>query len=141
MQTWTTRETASNPQGNQLSGGANGHYAPPAQPGVIRIGDITIDLDGKAVIRNGREVRLSPTEYGLLSALAIHAGRVIDQRTLLHSVWGLGHGHKRNYLRTYVHQLRAKLEPDPRDPEVIVTVGARGYRLGAPAVLAHTPGA
>jgi two-component system, OmpR family, KDP operon response regulator KdpE len=110
------------------------------QNSIVRMGIVTIDLDGKAVIRDGREVRLSPTEYHLLSILAARAGRVIDQRTLLRSVWGLGCGNSRNYLRTYIYQLRRKLEADRRHPEVIVTVGLRGYRLGAPAVLAYTHG-
>jgi two-component system, OmpR family, KDP operon response regulator KdpE len=110
------------------------------QISIVRMGNVTIDLDGKAVIRDGREVRLSPTEYHLLSILAARAGRVIDQRTLLRSVWGHGCGNSRNYLRTYIYQLRRKLEADRRRPEVIVTVGLRGYRLGAPAVLAYPHG-
>jgi len=104
------------------------------------MGNLTIDLAGRAVIRDGREVRLSPIEFDLLSLLATRAGRVIDQRTLLRSVWGLSYGNRRNYLRTYIYQLRGKLEADPRHPDVIVTVGLRGYRLGPPAVLAYTHG-
>ncbi len=104
------------------------------------MGTLTIDLEGRAVIRDGREVRLSPIEYNLLSLLATRAGRVVDQRTLLRSVWGLSCGNSRNYLRTYIYQLRGKLEADPHHPDVIVTVGQRGYRLGPPAVLAYTNG-
>lgn len=100
---------------------------------VIRIGDVTVDLGGQSVVRDGQEVRLSPTEYGLLAALAEHAGQVMDHRTLLRSVWGPGYGDERNYLRTFIQRLRSKLEVDPKNPEVIVTVGARGYRFGPPA--------
>jgi two-component system KDP operon response regulator KdpE len=106
---------------------------PPAQTKVIRTGSVTVDLGGQSVTRNGDEVRLSPTEYGLLAALAEHAGQVMDHRTLLRTVWGPGYGDERNYLRTFIQRLRVKLEADPKNPEVIVTVGARGYRLGPPA--------
>lgn len=140
MQPWMTNELTSYPQGNQLTAVGNSLDHPPRQSSLVCIGKVTIDLEGKAVIRDGREVRLSPTEYGLLAVLATGAGRVIDQRTLLRAVWGLSCGNKRNYLRTYIYQLRAKLEGDPRHPEVVVTVGVRGYRLGAPAVLAYTHG-
>jgi two-component system KDP operon response regulator KdpE len=100
---------------------------------VIRAGGVTVDLGSQAVLRDGSEVRLSPTEYGLLAALAEHAGQLMDHRTLLRTVWGPGYGDERNYLRTFIQRLRSKLEADPRNPEVIVTVGARGYRFGPPA--------
>jgi DNA-binding response OmpR family regulator len=140
MQAWTRNEVAPDPQGNQRAAPANGSDRTADQNSLVRMGNLTIDLDGRAVIRDGREVRLSPIEYDLLSILATRAGRVIDQRTLLRSVWGLGCGNRRNYLRTYIYQLRGKLEADPRHPDVIVTVGLRGYRLGPPAVLAYTNG-
>jgi two-component system, OmpR family, KDP operon response regulator KdpE len=108
---------------------------PPPGPGkIVRTGDIVVDLAGQSILRNGSEVKLSPTEYGLLAALAQHAGQVMDHRTLLRSVWGPSYGDERNYLRTFIQRLRAKLEADPRNPDVIVTVGARGYRFGPPAV-------
>ena len=76
---------------------------------------------------------LSPTEYGLLAALARHAGQVIDHRTLLREVWGPSYADERNYLRTFVQRLRSKLEADPKNPQIIVTAGSRGYRLGPAA--------
>jgi two-component system KDP operon response regulator KdpE len=94
---------------------------------------VTVDLANRLVLRDGAEVRLSPTEYGLLAALARRAGRVIDHRTLLREVWGPSYGDERNYLRTFVQRLRGKLERDPKSPEIIVTAGTRGYRFGAPA--------
>jgi two-component system KDP operon response regulator KdpE len=100
----------------------------------VRAGSVTIDLAGQSVVRDGVEVRLSPTEYGLLSVLAQHAGQVMDHRTLLRTVWGPTYGDERNYLRTFVQRLRAKLEADPAHPEIIVTVGARGYRFGPPSI-------
>lgn len=107
---------------------------PASGPGlVVRCGDVTVDLAGGTVTRNGLEVRLSPTEYGLLAALARHAGHVIDHRTLLREVWGPSYGDERNYLRTFVQRLRSKLESDPGNPVIIVTAGSRGYRFGPPA--------
>ena len=104
---------------------------PPAAHGkVAQSGDVMVDLGRQSVSKQGNEVRLSPTEYGLLAALAEHAGQVMDHRTLLRTVWGPGYGDERNYLRTFIQRLRLKLEADPRNPEVIVTVGARGYRFG-----------
>jgi two-component system KDP operon response regulator KdpE len=99
---------------------------------VIKSGGISVDLGNRAVLRDGTEVRLSPTEYGLLAALARHAGQVIDHRTLLREVWGPSYGDERNYLRTFIQRLRVKLEVDPKSPEIIVTAGSRGYRFGAP---------
>jgi two-component system, OmpR family, KDP operon response regulator KdpE len=107
--------------------------APTSETRVIRTGNVTVDLGGQSVMRNGSEVRLSPTEYGLLAALAEHAGQVMDHRTLLRKVWGPSYGDERNYLRTFIQRLRSKLEADPKSPAVIVTVGARGYRFGPPA--------
>ena len=108
-----------------------------AQPPVTegkqaKAGDVTVDLGSRAVLRNGSEVRLSPTEYGLLAALAENAGQLMDHRTLLRTVWGPGYADERGYLRTFIQRLRAKLESDPHNPQVIVTVGARGYRFGSP---------
>jgi two-component system, OmpR family, KDP operon response regulator KdpE len=106
----------------------------PGPSRVVRAGGVTIDLAGQSVVRDGVEVKLSPTEYGLLSVLAQHAGQVMDHRTLLRTVWGPAYGDERNYLRTFIQRLRSKLEIDPSLPEIIVTVGARGYRFGPPSI-------
>ena len=107
---------------------------PAAGPNVVaKAGHVTVDLANRVVLRDGAEVRLSPTEYGLLAALAKHAGQVIDHRTLLREVWGPSYGDERNYLRTFVQRLRVKLEDDPKNPGIVVTAGSRGYRFGPPA--------
>jgi two-component system KDP operon response regulator KdpE len=100
---------------------------------VAKAAGVTVDLANRAVLRDGAEVRLSPTEYGLLAALARHAGQVVDHHTLLREVWGPSYGDERNYLRTFIQRLRSKLEADPKNPQIIVTAGSRGYRFGAPA--------
>jgi two-component system KDP operon response regulator KdpE len=107
---------------------------PPAEPSrIVEVGDVTVDLGGRSVFRGGEEVRLSPTELALVVELARHAGRVVDHRSLLRRVWGPEYAGERNYLRTFVQRLRAKLEPDPAAPRLIVTVDRQGYRFGPPA--------
>jgi two-component system KDP operon response regulator KdpE len=96
----------------------------------IHLDDVVIDLRRRSVLKAGAEVRLSPTEYGLLAHLARRAGAVVDHQTLLREVWGPSHVHERNYLWTFVQRLRQKLEDDPHNPRVIVSIGSRGYRLG-----------
>jgi two-component system, OmpR family, KDP operon response regulator KdpE len=95
-------------------------------------GEVTVDLGHGTVLRAGREVRLSPTEYQLLAELARHPNQVLDYRTLLHRVWGPSYADERNYLRTFVQRLRLKLEADPSNPEIITTIQGRGYRFGGP---------
>ena len=103
---------------------------PGREPQAVTCGSVTVDLGARAVFRDGRDVKLSPTEYRLLAELASHAGEVLGHRTLLQQVWGPTYADERNYLRTFVQRLRRKLEDDPGQPAVIVTVGSRGYRFG-----------
>jgi two-component system, OmpR family, KDP operon response regulator KdpE len=104
---------------------------PPAEmPKVIVQGPVRVDLGARAVTREGKEVRLSPTEWLLLAELARNAGVTLDHRVLLQRVWGPQYADERNYLRTFAQRLRVKLEPDPAHPEVVVTVGRQGYRFG-----------
>ena len=101
----------------------------------IHVEDVVIDLGRRSVLKAGAEVRLSPTEYGLLSHLARHVGEVVDHQTLLREVWGPSHVHERNYLWTFVQRLRLKLEDDPRNPRIVAGIGSRGYRLGGPGAV------
>jgi two-component system KDP operon response regulator KdpE len=80
----------------------------------------------------GRSVHLTPIEWGLLSALASHPGKVLTHQQLFHEVWrGRDHGDAQQYLRVYVANLRRKLEKDPVRPAHIFTVSGVGYRFGA----------
>ena len=107
---------------------------PPAQvPLVVHLAQVTVDLSNHSVLKDGREVRLSPTEYLLVAELARHEHEVMDYRTLLHRVWGPAYGDERHYLRVFIQRLRLKLEHDPAHPEVIQTAPGRGYRFG-PAI-------
>lgn len=107
---------------------------PPVEPSrVVEAGEVSVDLGTGAVHRAGEEVRLSPTERALVVELARNAGRVVDHRALLRRVWGPEYAGERNYLRTFVQRLRLKLEADPSEPRLIVTVERQGYRFGPAA--------
>jgi len=97
----------------------------PIEPAVVA-GPIRIDLASRTVTVEGAEVRLTPREYDLLRLLAEHDGRVLTQRYILSRVWGPAYGEEGHILRTFVHQLRAKLGPAGR---LIVTDPGVGYRL------------
>lgn len=96
---------------------------------VVRTEAFEVDLGAKRVLRNGEEVRLTPTEWHILEILARNVGRLVSQRRLLHDVWGPAYQNETNYLRVYLAQLRRKLEPDPSRPRHLITEAGRGYRF------------
>ncbi|RNL84602.1 response regulator [Halostreptopolyspora alba] len=96
---------------------------------VVRTPAFTVDLGAKRVLRDEREVRLTPTEWHILEILARNAGRLVSQRQLLHDVWGAVYHSETNYLRVYMAQLRRKLEPDPAHPRHLITEAGMGYRF------------
>ena len=87
-----------------------------------------IDLAAKQVWRDSTEVRLTPTEWGLLLALVTRPGRLVSQRQPLHEVWGPSYSAETNYLRVHMANLRRKLEPDPSRPRYFITEPGMGYR-------------
>ncbi|MCX5514123.1 DNA-binding response regulator [Kaistia algarum] len=97
---------------------------------LLRLADIEIDLPRHRVTRGGEEVKLTPKEFDLLAFLARHTGKVVTHRQILREVWGPAHEYDTQYLRVYVGQLRAKLEPDPANPVLVVTEPGVGYRAG-----------
>ncbi|MEV0319207.1 response regulator transcription factor [Streptomyces sp. NPDC050658] len=101
---------------------------PPAETAVIRTPDFTLNLFAKKATRQGRDVRLTPTEWHLLEILVSRPGHLISQRDLLKEVWGTT-ANKTNYLRVYMAQLRRKLEPDPSHPHYLLTEPGMGYRF------------
>jgi len=96
---------------------------------VLGFGDVTVDLAARSVQRAGESVRLTATQWRLLEALALQAGRVVTSRQLLREVWGPAHAEQGHYLRIYVRQLRQKLEADPAQPVHLLTETGVGYRL------------
>ena len=100
---------------------------------VVRAGPLVVDLERRLVTLDGREVHLTPIEWGVLRVLAEQPGRVFTQRTLLHRVWGPEHAAEGHYLHVHVANLRRKVEPDPAAPRHLVTEPGVGYRLRADA--------
>lgn len=96
---------------------------------VIRIGNIELDPARKLVRKAGEPVHLTPTEFDLLRYLMAHAGLPITHVRLLHAVWGPEYGGELEYLRTFVRQLRKKLEDDPAEPAYLLTDSHIGYRF------------
>lgn len=108
------------------------HAAAPAEDAVIIAGDLVVDIAHRAVTVGGRPVSLTPIEYSLLKALAVHAGKVLIHRHLMHEVWGPGYDPDTNLLRVNVSKLRHKIEPNPARPRYILTEPGVGYRLRLP---------
>lgn len=92
-------------------------------------GDLKIDLVDHKVFLAEKEIRLTITEFNFLRMLVKHAGRVVQQETILNEVWGKSSVENTHYLRIYVGQLRKKLETDPSKPRHILTEPGIGYRI------------
>lgn len=97
-------------------------------PPVLRFGDLELDPGRRLVRLEGERVRLTPTEYRLLEAMATNPGRLLTHRWLLQKVWGPAYGTESHYLRVYIRQLRQKLHDDPGSPRFIITEPGLGYR-------------
>ncbi|MBT2541498.1 response regulator [Streptomyces sp. ISL-44] len=106
---------------------------PPAGSGedevVVETEAFTVDLAAKKAVREGRDVRLTPTEWHLLEVLVRNGGKLVSQRQLLQEVWGPSYGTETNYLRVYMAQLRRKLESNPSHPRHFITEPGMGYRF------------
>ncbi len=101
------------------------------QQQVLEIGPFVLDPVAHRVSRNSEEIHLTPKEFDLLHVLMSHAGSPLSHARLLTHVWGAEFGTEREYLRTYVSQLRRKLEDDPAEPRYLVTENFIGYRFQA----------
>ncbi|MGA4928671.1 response regulator [Streptomyces incarnatus] len=101
------------------------------EPVLVETAHFSVDLLAKKVLRDGSDVRLTPTEWQLLEILVTNPGRLITQRHLLREVWGVTRADKTNYLRVYMAQLRRKLENDPAHPRYLITEPGMGYRFEA----------
>jgi two-component system KDP operon response regulator KdpE len=98
----------------------------------IVVGEIELD-PGRHIVRKAQQpVHLTPKEFDLLHYLMAHAGTPVTHAKLLHAVWGAEYGDEREYLRTFVRELRKKLETDPGSPEYLLTEAYLGYRFKEP---------
>lgn len=105
------------------------HMAGVENEPVLQFDDLVIDLAHRRVNVEGKELKLSPTEYDLIKNLAICAGKVLTHKYLLRTVWGPSYENDVHYLRVYMGQLRRKIEADPSRPRHIITEPGIGYRL------------
>lgn len=102
---------------------------PADEAAVIDTESFTIDLAAKKVHRDGAEVHLTPTEWGVLELLVRNRGKLVAQKQILQEVWGPVYQTETHYLRVYLAQLRRKLEPEPSRPRHLVTEAGMGYRF------------
>jgi two-component system response regulator MtrA len=99
-------------------------------PEVLHIGDLEIDVTGHKVTRDGVLISLTPLEFDLLVALARAPWQVLTRDVLLEKVWGYRHAADTRLVNVHVQRLRSKIEHDPENPEIVLTVRGVGYKAG-----------
>lgn len=105
--------------------GSNGHN----QPGLIRVGELEIDVLGRRVHRGGDPIHLSRSEFNLLAALAQHPGQALTRAQLLDRLHGVAYEGYDRSVDAHIKNLRRKIEPDPANPRYVLTVYGVGYRF------------
>jgi len=105
---------------------AEGHGSP---PGIVRVGELAVNLLARSVTASGRTVSLTPTEFDLLAALARYPGRPFTQAQLMVQVYDAAYAGYERAIDSHVENLRHKIEPDPCKPRYILTVCGVGYKL------------
>ncbi|MGN6246149.1 MAG: MtrAB system response regulator MtrA [Motilibacteraceae bacterium] len=99
-------------------------------PETLAIADLSIDVAGHSVRRDGKPIALTPLEFDLLVALARKPWQVFTREVLLEQVWGYRHAADTRLVNVHVQRLRSKIERDPEKPEIVVTVRGVGYKAG-----------
>lgn len=99
-------------------------------PERLEIGDMVIDVAGHSVRRGDTPISLTPLEFDLLVALARKPWQVFSRETLLEQVWGYRHAGDTRLVNVHVQRLRSKIEHDPENPQIVVTVRGVGYKAG-----------
>jgi two-component system KDP operon response regulator KdpE len=105
---------------------------PPAGPGAIQAGRLTLDLPRRRVTADGAEIHLTRTEFDILAYLVTNSDRVLTSRAILTHVWGPQYADDAATLRVHLSHLRRKIEPDPTVPRYIITEPGVGFRFSAP---------
>ncbi|MBA2454975.1 MAG: response regulator transcription factor [Nocardioidaceae bacterium] len=100
-------------------------------PELLSIADLTIDVAGHSVKRDGEPIPLTPLEFDLLLCLARKPWQVFTREVLLEQVWGYRHAADTRLVNVHVQRLRSKIEHDPEHPDVVVTVRGVGYKAGS----------
>lgn len=101
---------------------------------IYEVGDLTIDVPQHTVTRGGQEIQLTPLEFDLLLEMAQKPNQVHTREELLESVWGYRNASDTRLVNVHVQRLRSKIEHDPENPEIILTVRGVGYKTGKPGV-------
>ncbi|MEU0544109.1 response regulator [Nocardia sp. NPDC005978] len=96
---------------------------------IVETASFTVDLAAKKVTKAGRDVHLTPTEWGMLEMLVRNRGKLVGRKEILREVWGPSYATETHYLRVYLAQLRRKLEDDPAQPKHLLTEAGMGYRF------------
>lgn len=107
---------------------ANRKTVAPSEP-MIKAGDLEIDIAARRVARRGMDIKLTSTEFSLLTTLARNAGKVLTHAQILKSIWGPNSSEHVQYIRVYIGHLRQKIEIDPAQPQLIITEPGVGYRF------------
>ena len=97
---------------------------------VIESGSLSIDMINHVVRKNGEIIKLTSTEFNLLTLLAKNLGRVLTHQHILREIWGYGYLEQTQYLRVFIAQLRKKIEDNPSNPTLLITESGIGYRFG-----------
>jgi two-component system KDP operon response regulator KdpE len=100
-----------------------------AKDAPLQIGEILVQPPRRLVSKAGRPIHLTPKEYEILHFLMLNAGRAVTYGKLLAAVWGVEYRNEIDYLRTFVRQLRKKIEDDPSNPRYLLTDPYVGYRF------------
>jgi len=98
--------------------------------GIITIGDLKIDVQAHQLLRAGKQIQLTRLEFDLLVALAREPGRVFTRDALLSEVWGYAHSTDTRLVNVHIQRLRSKIERDPENPEIVITIRGVGYKAG-----------
>jgi two-component system response regulator MtrA len=98
--------------------------------GIITIGDLKIDVQAHQLLRAGKQIQLTRLEFDLLVALAREPGRVFTRDALLSEVWGYSHSTDTRLVNVHIQRLRSKIERDPENPEIVITIRGVGYKAG-----------
>ena len=96
---------------------------------MFRSRGLEVDLAARVVRLDGKDVKLTATEYSLLRLFVRHAGKVLTHHYILREVWGPAYVEQTHYLRVYMAHLREKLEREPSKPQLLITEAGVGYRL------------
>lgn len=97
---------------------------------VLEVGDLTVDVPQHTVTRGSQEIQLTPLEFDLLVEMARKPNQVHSREELLESVWGYRNASDTRLVNVHVQRLRSKIEHDPENPEIILTVRGVGYKTG-----------